>query len=91
MEKSGVAANPQDRAVSRFDGEAKSPPRGRSMQSDGFRTPRQCPVLAGSPNPSRADGQCKVLSQIVPITEVDANMKEAIEDWHYWVNRGYEL
>src|SRR4030042_401190 len=31
------------------------------------------------------------LAQVVPITGVDANTKEALEDWHYWVNRGYEL
>ena len=31
------------------------------------------------------------LAQIVPITGVNANTKEAIEDWHYWVNRGYEF
>ena len=23
--------------------------------------------------------------------EVDEETKQAIEDWHYWVNRGYEL
>lgn len=31
------------------------------------------------------------LAQILPITGVDVNTKEAIEDWHYWVNRGYEF
>ena len=31
------------------------------------------------------------LAQILPIARVDANTKEAIEDWHYWVNRGYEF
>jgi len=29
------------------------------------------------------------LAQIAPVTGVDANTKEAIEDWHYWVKRGY--
>jgi len=23
--------------------------------------------------------------------EVDEETKQAIEDWHYWVNRGYEF
>ena len=31
------------------------------------------------------------LAQILPLTGVDANTKEAIEDWHYWVNRGYKF
>jgi Calcium binding len=30
------------------------------------------------------------LSQIKPI-DVDDNTLQAIEDWHYWVNRGYEF
>jgi len=30
------------------------------------------------------------LSQIQPLN-VDRNTQEAIEDWHYWVSRGYEL
>lgn len=30
------------------------------------------------------------LSQIEP-TETDGKTREAIEDWHYWVARGYEL
>ncbi|NJL47263.1 MAG: hypothetical protein HC929_06915 [Leptolyngbyaceae cyanobacterium SM2_5_2] len=24
-------------------------------------------------------------------TEVDAAMQQAIADWHYWVNQGYEF
>lgn len=30
------------------------------------------------------------LSQIEPV-ETDDKTREAIEDWHYWVSRGYEL
>jgi hypothetical protein len=30
------------------------------------------------------------LAQLQPIT-VDADTQEAIEDWHYWVSRGYEF
>jgi hypothetical protein len=31
------------------------------------------------------------LSQLKPVAKTDKDTKEAIEDWHYWVNRGYEL
>ena len=31
------------------------------------------------------------LSQIKPIAAADKDTKEAIEDWRYWVNQGYEL
>ena len=31
------------------------------------------------------------LSQLEPIAATDKDTKEAVEDWHYWVNRGYEL
>lgn len=31
------------------------------------------------------------LSQIKPISATDAETKEAVEDWHYWVGQGYEL
>jgi hypothetical protein len=31
------------------------------------------------------------LSQIKPIAPADKGTKEAIEDWRYWVNQGYEL
>ena len=30
------------------------------------------------------------LAQIV-VVEVDEATQEAVEDWHYWVNRGYEF
>jgi hypothetical protein len=32
----------------------------------------------------------KVIMQLEGI-QVDEQTQEAIEDWHYWVNRGYEL
>ncbi len=39
-----------------------------------------------------ANGKLAVpLAQIQPKADVDANTKEAVEDWHYWVNRGYEF
>jgi hypothetical protein len=31
------------------------------------------------------------LGQIKLIAETDAATKEAVEDWHYWVNQGYEF
>ncbi len=31
------------------------------------------------------------LSQLKPTTESDADTREAIEDWHYWVEQGYVL
>ena len=31
------------------------------------------------------------LAQLKPITETDAATKEAIADWHYWVQQGYEF
>ena len=31
------------------------------------------------------------LSQIKPNTSTDPQTKEAVEDWHYWVQQGYEL
>lgn len=30
------------------------------------------------------------LAQLEPI-DVDESTQEAIEDWHYWVKRGYQL
>jgi hypothetical protein len=37
------------------------------------------------------DGLVVPLSQLTPIiTETEEN-KEAVEDWHYWVQRGYRL
>ncbi len=31
------------------------------------------------------------LSQLEPIAETDTDTREAIEDWHYWVDQGYVL
>lgn len=31
------------------------------------------------------------LSQLKPIRNTDAQTREAIEDWHYWVNMGYQF
>ncbi|MCZ6680449.1 MAG: hypothetical protein O7E52_24730 [Candidatus Poribacteria bacterium] len=30
------------------------------------------------------------LSQLEPL-DVDDETQEAVEDWHYWVSRGYQL
>jgi len=31
------------------------------------------------------------LSQLTPTSSVSEETKEAVEDWHYWVRRGYQL
>ena len=31
------------------------------------------------------------LSQLMPISSVSEETREAVEDWHYWVKRGYQL
>jgi hypothetical protein len=31
------------------------------------------------------------LSQLKPTTSTDKELKQAVEDWHYWVEMGYEL
>lgn len=31
------------------------------------------------------------LSQLKPIAETDEDTTEAIEDWHYWIDQGYQL
>ena len=31
------------------------------------------------------------LSQVKPISEADKDTKEAVADWHYWVDEGYML
>ena len=31
------------------------------------------------------------LSQVRPITETDKDTKEAVGDWHYWIDQGYIL
>lgn len=35
------------------------------------------------------DGLAVPLSQLKPISNTDAQTREAIEDWLYWVNMGY--
>jgi len=37
------------------------------------------------------DGLAVPLSQLSPINETDAETKEAVEDWHYWVQMGYQF
>jgi len=31
------------------------------------------------------------LSQIAPVAGTEKKMREAIEDWHYWIGQGYEF
>ena len=31
------------------------------------------------------------LAQVEPVSIVDEDTREAIADWHYWVNQGYQL
>jgi hypothetical protein len=31
------------------------------------------------------------LSQVKPITDMDEDTREAVADWHYWVDQGYML
>ena len=35
------------------------------------------------------DGLAVPLSQLKPISETDEETIQAVEDWHYWVERGY--
>jgi Calcium binding len=37
------------------------------------------------------EGLAVPLSQLKPISATDEQTKQAIEDWHYWVTRGYEF
>jgi hypothetical protein len=37
------------------------------------------------------DGLAVPLSQLKPIRSTDEQTKEAVEDWHYWVQMGYEF
>lgn len=37
------------------------------------------------------DGLAVPLSQLKPMSNTDAQTREAIEDWHYWVNMGYQF
>jgi hypothetical protein len=31
------------------------------------------------------------LSQLKPTSMVDKGTREAVEDWHYWIEQGYRL
>jgi Calcium binding len=37
------------------------------------------------------NGLAVPLSQLTPINEATEETTEAVEDWHYWVHRGYQL
>jgi hypothetical protein len=37
------------------------------------------------------DGLAVPLSQLKPTGNTDAQTRETIEDWHYWVNMGYQF
>ena len=37
------------------------------------------------------DGLAVPLSQLTPISETDAETRLAVEDWHYWVQMGYQF
>ena len=37
------------------------------------------------------DGLAVPLSQLTPINSTDGQTKQAVEDWHYWVQMGYEF
>ena len=38
----------------------------------------------------RAEGLAVPLAQLKPVRATDAQTKEAVADWHYWRNMGYE-
>ncbi len=37
------------------------------------------------------DGLAVPLSQLEPATETDDETRQAVADWHYWVEQGYEF
>ena len=37
------------------------------------------------------DGLAVPLSQLTPINDTTAQTKQAVEDWHYWVQMGYQF
>lgn len=41
--------------------------------------------------PWEKDGLAVPLSQLKPMSTTYAQTSEAIEDWHYWVNMGYQF
>ena len=38
-----------------------------------------------------SDGLAVPLSQLTPISATATQTKEAVEDWHYWVQMGYQF
>jgi hypothetical protein len=41
--------------------------------------------------PWEKDGLAVPLSQLTPIASTDAQTRQAVGDWHYWVRMGYEF
>jgi hypothetical protein len=41
--------------------------------------------------PWERDGLAVPLAQLKPISATDKRTKQAVEDWHYWVEMGYEF
>ena len=41
--------------------------------------------------PWEKDGLAVPLAQLKPIRETDQGTKQAVADWHYWVQMGYEF
>jgi hypothetical protein len=41
--------------------------------------------------PWKKDGLAVPLSQIKPIRDTDAQTRQAVDDWHYWVRMGYQF
>ena len=41
--------------------------------------------------PWEKDGLAVPLAQLKPISETDQSTKQAVADWHYWVQMGYEF
>jgi len=39
----------------------------------------------------KKDGLAVPLSQLTHINSTDGETKQAVEDWHYWVQMGYEF
>ncbi|MFN2304584.1 MAG: calcium-binding protein [Anaerolineales bacterium] len=38
-----------------------------------------------------SDGLAVPLSQLTPINATETQTKEAVGDWHYWVDMGYQF
>jgi hypothetical protein len=41
--------------------------------------------------PWEKDGLAVPLSQLKPIRQTSKTTRQAVDDWHYWVNMGYEF